>query len=106
MVEGSNEKVILPDKGNVEVLYHFCSGPAILTLRVSLPYAQASLDSICDVIPSASLYEREAMELLGVEFVGTPSTEHLLLPDQWPENVFPLRKSFTGLDHPEKVGER
>ena len=106
VVEGTNEKVIIPDKGNVEVLYHFCNGPAIVTIRVMLPYDKASIDSICEVIPSATLYEREAMELLGVEFIGTPSTEHLLLPDQWPENVFPLRKSFTGLDNPNKVGER
>jgi NADH:ubiquinone oxidoreductase subunit C len=106
IVEGSNEKVIIPDKGNVEVLYHFCNGPAIVTIRVMLPYDKASIDSICEVIPSATLYEREAMELLGVEFIGTPSTEHLLLPDMWPANVYPLRKSFTGLEKANKVEER
>ena len=104
--EGSTEKVILPDKGNVELLYHFCSGPAITTLRVMLPYEKASIDSICGVIPSATLYEREAIELLGVEFIGTPSTEHLLLPDQWPANVYPLRKAFTGLEKANKVEEK
>ncbi|MHC1739587.1 MAG: NADH-quinone oxidoreductase subunit C [Anaerolineaceae bacterium] len=102
-VEGSTDKVALADKGNVELLYHMVDGPAIVTFRVLLPYDKASIDSICEVIPSATLYEREAAELLGVDFVGTPSTEHLLLPDEWPVNVYPLRKSFTGLEKTKKV---
>jgi Ni,Fe-hydrogenase III component G len=28
---------------------------------------------------------------------GTPVIDHLLLPEHWPEGVYPLRKSFTGL---------
>ena len=104
--EGSSEKTILPDQGNVEVLYHFCNGPAIITLRTKLPYAAAGIDSICDIIPSATLYEREAMELLGVDFIGTPSMERLLLPDDWPANVYPLRKAFIGLEKSNKVEEK
>jgi len=106
VLEGSTEKTLVPDKGNVEVLYHFCNGPAVLTLRVALPYERASIESICGIIPSATLYEREAAELLGVDFIGTPSTEHLLLPDQWPDHVYPLRKSFTGLEKTNQVEER
>jgi Ni,Fe-hydrogenase III component G len=90
----------------VELLYHFCNGAAIITMRMKLPYANAAIDSICEVIPSATLYEREASELLGVDFIGTPSTEHLLLPDEWPVNVYPLRKSFTGLEKQNKVEEK
>ena len=106
IVEGSTQKTVVPDKGIVELLYHFCNHAAIITLRVSLPYANTSIDSICEVIPSATLYEREASELLGVEFIGTPSTERLLLPDDWPVNVYPLRKSFTGLDNKNKIEEK
>lgn len=98
VTEGTNEKTPIADKGNVELLYHFCNGAAIITLRVALPYDQTKVDSICDIIPSATLAEREASELIGAEFVGTPSTEHLLLPDEWPENTYPLRKAFTGLE--------
>ena len=104
----TNEKKIVPDQGNVEVLYHFCRGAAVATLRVSVPYADPNLDSICDILSSASLYEREAMELLGVNFVGTPNTDRLILPESWPEGVYPLRKSFTGLQKTESSveGER
>jgi Ni,Fe-hydrogenase III component G len=89
-------------EGHVEALYHFTSGAAIVTLRVSVPYSNARVDSICDILPSATLYERELIELLGVEVIDTPSTERLLLSDDWPEGVYPLRKSFTGLPKPEQ----
>jgi Ni,Fe-hydrogenase III component G len=104
----TNEKKIVPDQGNVEVLYHFCRGAAVATLRVCVPYIDPTLDSICDILSSASLYEREAMELLGVNFVGTPNTDRLILPESWPEGVYPLRKSFTGLQKTESPveGER
>jgi len=98
IAEGTNVKTALPDNGQVEVLYHFCSGPVVVTLRVMVPYANPAIDSICDIIPSATLYERETIELLGIDFVGTPSTEKLLLPDDWPAGVFPLRKSFISLE--------
>lgn len=106
--ETTNEKTLAHDQGNVEVLYHFCRGAAIATLRVSVPYADPNLDSICDILSSASMYEREAMELLGVNFVGTPNTDRLILPENWPEGVYPLRKSFTGLQKTESSveGER
>jgi Ni,Fe-hydrogenase III component G len=95
--ETTKEKKIIDGKGSIGLLYHFCRGAAIATIRVSLPYSDPSIDTICDIISSATLYEREAAELLGVTFKGTPNTDHLILPDSWPNGVYPLRKSFTGL---------
>jgi Ni,Fe-hydrogenase III component G len=82
--------------GFLEVLYHFCHGAAMGTLRLTLPYSHPVILSICDLIPSAVIFERETIELFGVEIVDTPSREHLLLPDDWPDGVYPMRKSFTG----------
>lgn len=85
-------------EGAVEVLYHFCQDSAIVTLRLKVPYSNASVPSVCSLIPSVTLYERELMEMYGVEVLGTPNTDRLLLPDDWPKGVYPMRKSFTGLD--------
>ncbi|HEX7976259.1 MAG TPA: NADH-quinone oxidoreductase subunit C [Anaerolineales bacterium] len=82
------------EAAQLEVLYHFCSGPAVLTLRVRLPYAGACLPSVCGLLPAASLYERELMEMFGVTVTGTPNPTRLFLPDDWPDGVYPLRKSF------------
>lgn len=83
--------------GQLEALYHFANDAAIITIRVKVPYSEPQIDSICDIIPSATIYEREVIELFGFDLLNTPSTEKLILPDSWPEGVYPLRKSFTNL---------
>ncbi len=85
-----------PGVGRVEALYHFCEGGAVVTLRVAVPYDAPRIPSICHLIPAATLFERELGEMLGVTVEGTPVPDHLLLPETWPDGVYPLRKSFTG----------
>ncbi len=86
------------DHGNtddgMEALYHFCSGPSVLTLRVPLPAEAAAVPTITGVIPSATIHERELMEMFGVTVENIPDPKHLLLPDGWPQASYPLRKSF------------
>jgi Ni,Fe-hydrogenase III component G len=43
------------------------------------------------------------MELFGFDLLNTPNTEKLVLPDSWPEGVYPLRKSFTNLQDLEST---
>lgn len=85
-------------EGGTELLYHFCSGPFVVTLRIRVTYGEPVAPTICGLIPSATLYEREAMEMFGVIFDGTPDRARLLLSDDWPDGVYPMRKSFTKLD--------
>lgn len=81
-----------PAAGHLEVLYHFCSGAAVLTLRVEIPRETAVVPSVCGVIPSARLYEQELHELMGVNVDGLPDLGRLFLADDWPEGIYPLRK--------------
>jgi Ni,Fe-hydrogenase III component G len=81
------------DQGeSFELLYHLASGAAVLTLRVSLPRAEPTVNSITSVVPSAVVYERELKEMFGLTIIGLPELGHLFLPDSWPEGVYPLRK--------------
>ncbi len=84
-------------KGDIEILYPFCEGEAIVSLRIRVPYDNPVVDTVCTLIPSATLYEREMIEMFGIEIKDTPDTNKLLLPDDWPEGQYPLRKSFKGL---------
>jgi len=88
----------------IEAIYTFCWGPAIASLRVRVPYSNLMIPTVCDLIPSASFYERELMEMYGVVVENTPNPERLMLPDIWPEGVYPLRKSFKGLHEPNPRG--
>jgi len=81
-------------EGHIEVLYHFAKGAAIATLRVAVPYSKAEVPTLCGLIPSATIYERELMEMFGVVVLETPNPAKLLLPYEWPDGVYPLRKSF------------
>lgn len=80
------------EAGQFDVLYHFCSGAAVVTLRVQTPREGASVPSVCGIIPSASVFERELSEMLGMTVEGTPDTSRLFLSDDWPDDVYPLRK--------------
>lgn len=82
----------------IEIIYHFCWGASVASLHVFVPYSNPVVPTVCKIIPSAVLYEQELIEMYGVEISDTPTRAHLLLPDDWPEGVYPLRKSFHGLN--------
>jgi Ni,Fe-hydrogenase III component G len=90
--------------GNLEVLYHFCEASAVITLRVSVPRSEPTVPSLAALVPSASLYERELSEMLGVTVSGSPNTDRLYLPDDWPANLYPLRKDAVLAGPPAPTG--
>ena len=83
-----------PEAGEMEVLYHFCVGRAVITLRVRTPREDPVVPSLSGIIPSAEVFERELAEMFGVRLEGLPDPARLYLPDDWPEGVYPLRKDF------------
>ncbi len=50
--------------------------------------------SIQSKIPSATYYEREIHDMFGLIPEGNFDTRSLVLHEQWPDNLFPLRKDF------------
>jgi Ni,Fe-hydrogenase III large subunit len=48
--------------------------------------------SVTNIIPGANWHEREVYDLLGVKADGHPDPRRLVVSDDWPEDVFPLRK--------------
>ncbi|MFX0090949.1 MAG: NADH-quinone oxidoreductase subunit C [Candidatus Hodarchaeota archaeon] len=63
-----------------------------VAIELRVPYSEAQVASITPIYPGALLYEQEIREMLGIEFLGIPDKENLLLPDDSPE-VYPLQKS-------------
>jgi NADH-quinone oxidoreductase subunit D len=92
--------------GQMEALYHFCSGPAITTLRVRVPRTEdVVIPTIEDIIPPATFFERELHEMLGFHISGARSNERLFIPDDWPEEVYPLRADFS-IDQAKPVDDQ
>jgi Ni,Fe-hydrogenase III component G len=91
------------ESGELEVLYHFCTGPATITLRVRLPRENPSVQSLSALIPMSEAFERELSEMYGINVLGLRNQERLYLPDDWPAGLYPLRKdadlaSFAGAE--------
>ncbi len=83
-----------PEAGELELLYHFCAGPLILTLRLRAPRDGGAVPTLTGLIPSAEPYERELSEMFGIDIAGLAAPAHLYLPEDWPLGVYPLRKDF------------
>jgi Ni,Fe-hydrogenase III component G len=82
------------EAGELEVLYHFCAGAAVITLRVRLNRQETAVASLSELIPSAEPYERELREMYGVTINGLVAPDYLYLPDDWPTGVYPMRRDF------------
>ncbi|MBN2453024.1 MAG: NADH-quinone oxidoreductase subunit C [Candidatus Omnitrophica bacterium] len=81
----------------LEILYHFSYDPSgiIISVRTLLnDKDNPRIDTITGVTPAAWWIEREIHELFGIHFDGNEDLRQLLLPDDWPKGVYPLRKSF------------
>lgn len=85
------------DFDRIEILYHFAcdTSGVIISVRTMLKDKDnPRIDTITHVTPSAWWIEREMHELFGIGFDGNEDLRTLLLPDDWPKGVYPMRKSF------------
>ena len=66
----------------------------ILNLHTSVPKDKPVLKTISARFPAADAYERELVDLLGMQVEGLPPGNRYPLPDGWPEGQYPLRKDW------------
>lgn len=86
---------------SIELLYHIWSFKlrCLVSVRVKLPRDDPEIVSLCGILPSAEILEREVKDLMGVHFRGNPKIhKRLVLPEDWPEGVYPLRKDWKGFE--------
>lgn len=84
----------------IEILYHFIIEDLnlLISLRVKLDRENPEIASLAKEIEAFNWIEREISELLGVTFTGHPDPRRLLLADNWPECVYPLRQDYEEWD--------
>jgi NADH-quinone oxidoreductase subunit C len=85
---------------HMEILYHFTLEPVnlLVSLRVKLDREHPEVESLTSLMKGAFWIEREMHELLGIEFKGHPNLKRLLLSEEWPEGVYPLRCDYKEWD--------
>ncbi|HBE78916.1 MAG TPA: pyridine nucleotide-disulfide oxidoreductase [Firmicutes bacterium] len=63
--------------------------------------AQAEVfPSLTPYLPAANLYEREIQELYGLQPEGHPDPRGMIFHNNWPQNLYPLRRDFNGKHQP------
>lgn len=87
-------------RSHMEILYHFTFDDLnlVISLRVKLDKSKLEIDSLTPSLEAANWIEREISEMLGIKFKGHPDMRRLLLPDDWPEGVYPLRRDYKEWD--------
>ena len=66
----------------------------LVVFRARIRKGDENFPAVTPYIPCADWYEREAKESLGLNPIGHPNPRKLLLSDEWPEDIYPLRKSY------------
>ena len=80
-----------------EVIYHYSFDELgwVINIKAFINDREnPQIESITPFLPAAEWVEREIYELLGIDFKNHPRLERLILADDWPEGVYPLRKDI------------
>ncbi len=102
---GSDERDI-KKRFAVYHLFTFDKDHFFVTLDVTADPHTPKVPSITNIIAGANWSEREIRDLLGIQFPGHPDPRRLILADDWPAEVYPLRKEFDYSQKPESHPEQ
>jgi len=84
-------------------VFSFDEDKIFILLQSSLDKDHPELNSITSLVPGANWAERELQDLLGITVNGHSDPRRLVLPDDWPENLHPLRRDFVYNFRPDPV---
>lgn len=73
----------------------------LCSVLAHIPPDDPKVDSISVAVPAANWAEREIQDMIGVTMVGHPYPKRLVVPDGWPDGVYPLRKDFAWNQAPD-----
>jgi Ni,Fe-hydrogenase III component G len=81
-----------------ELLYHFAYDQlgCVITIKAFIRDREnPAIESITQFLPAAEWIEREIHDVLGIDFKNHPNLRRLILADDWPAGVYPLRKDLS-----------
>ncbi|MEK7862192.1 MAG: NADH-quinone oxidoreductase subunit C [Chloroflexota bacterium] len=92
VMTGTDER----ERGRGYGLYFVFALPSceLVSIEAQVDPARPVYPSVTRAVPAAHWYEREVKDLLGVEPEGHPDPRRLVLHDDWPRGLHPLRKDF------------
>lgn len=74
--------------------FAFDQDSLIVAVRAFAPEENPEFDSLTPYLPGAGWAEREYIDLLGLRFKDHPEPKRLVLSDDWPAGIHPLRRDI------------
>jgi len=94
VMTGTDER----DRGRGFGLYYVFALPngELVSVEAQVDPMVPTFPAVTRVVPAAHWYEREVKDLLGLDPHGHPDPRRLVLHDDWPRGLHPLRKDCDG----------
>lgn len=89
----------------VSQLFALDTDKTFLVLFTDIDPNDATIPTLTALIPGTNWAEREVRDLIGVTPAGHPDLRRLVLPDDWPADLHPLRKDFRVDERPPAAPE-
>jgi Ni,Fe-hydrogenase III large subunit/Ni,Fe-hydrogenase III component G len=90
---GTDRRPLSGDYG-IEHLFSIDREHFFVVLDCAVDPDDARIDSITPIIPGANWAEREFRDVIGVSPDGHPDPRRLVLADDWPAEMYPLRRDI------------
>ena len=85
----------LDEADKLSVIYHLGQDSGTVSnLKTFVDKFNPVIQTVTPVFPSAEVYERELVDLLGFKVEGLPQGSRYPLTDDWPLDEHPLRKDW------------
>lgn len=76
-------------------IYHLAQDSGVLlNIKTSVSKNNPVIKTVMPSFPGAECYERELVDLFGVQVEGLPPGNRYPLTDDWPKDQYPLRKDW------------
>jgi Ni,Fe-hydrogenase III component G len=84
--------IVGEDLRDAFLVSYIFSGEVVVIIGVRIDREKAEIPSLAPLIDGAQVYEREIHDLLGILPTGHPDLRRQILPEDWPDGIYPLRK--------------
>jgi formate hydrogenlyase subunit 5 len=99
VIVGNDERPI----SGVYAVYYVLSleeeDKCFITVRAEMAGDSPEFPSVAPRVPACGWGERELRDMFGFRPVGLPDERRLVLPDDWPEELYPMRKDAMDYRH-------
>jgi len=92
VVVGNDERALNGSFGLYYVLSMEEEDRCYLVVHAAVPEGKEEFPSVTPKVPACVWGEREVRDMYGLRPIGLPDERRLVLPDDWPEGLHPLRK--------------